>query len=133
MLEATLFPATHILAVSGVDVGETAEMEPSVDEIQGEFGRESVPVGPAVFASEGRGGANLAAESGLRVSLEGDDVRGFRVVVELEVELGMNVLGKEDDGKFPLRSVKPWNCVQAEEEFLDGLVCEVQSGAVVAD
>ena len=65
--------------------------------------------------------------------MKGDDVGGFGVVVELEVELSVNVIGKEDDGKFPLRSVKSWNCVQVEEEFLDGLVCKVQSGAVVAD
>ena len=62
MFEATLFRATYVLAVSGVDVGETAEMEPSVDEIQGEFGRESVPVSSAVFTGEGRGGADLTGE-----------------------------------------------------------------------
>ena len=65
--------------------------------------------------------------------MKGDDVGGFGVGVELEMELSVNVIGKEDDGKFTLRSVTSWNCVQVEEEFLDGLVCKVQSGAVGAD
>jgi len=100
MLHGYLFSFSHFLPFFFTLVVEAAEVEPAVDEVEGEFLGEIATVFLAVVLGKFGGDADFTGGFVVRAALKGDDVSRFRVLVVSDVELGVFFCAEKGDGEF---------------------------------
>ena len=95
-----LFFFSHVLTIVVFNVIETAKVQPSVDKVKRNFNREVTTIEVNIFECVAGRDTNLTTKICRRVASKCYDIRGFRIIVELFVQFGVDVCGEEYDGKF---------------------------------
>jgi len=82
-IDAVLLSLTHVLTIVFIQIIQATKVQPSVDEVQRELKGEVAAIGVNIFACVVGRDANLTTEIGLGITAKCNDIRGFRIVVEL--------------------------------------------------
>ena len=91
--------AAHDALPGGGEVVVAGEVQPAVDEVEGELGREVAALAPGKGGGGVGGDADLAGGAERGVAGEGDDVGRGGVGEEVGVEAGERGVGQEDEGE----------------------------------
>ena len=130
------FGAAHETFLVGVQIVVAGEVEPAVDEVEGELG------GKVVFMDLGVNNGNIsrntdfAGDVEVGLALESDDVGGGGVVEEIGVELGLLGIGEDDEGELALGAATAEAAGGGIEELdgaQDGRAGDAQARVAVGD
>ena len=98
--KGTGFRASHRALLLRDQIIVAGEVEPAVHEVQRQFRAEIVAMLSGVRGSGVSGNTDLPGGSQIRISLEGDDVGGGRIVEKIGVQSCEFRVREDDDGKF---------------------------------